>query len=70
MIRESAVVLLSLVPVIIGLILAEVVWTISPMFDPLWRASFTVFTWVVGFAGGTKLFWNITQRFQRPGSSQ
>ncbi len=60
MIRELAVVMLSLVPVVLGSVFAYVFWQLSPAFDPLWRASFTVLTWVVGFAIGTRVFWRVT----------
>jgi len=64
MIRELAVVVLSLIPVLVGSVIATIIWTMSPSFDPLWRASFVVFSWVVGFAAGTKLFWRLTLRIQ------
>ena len=67
---STCFILLSLIPVLVGSVLATVVWAGSPLFDPLWRALFTVFTWVFGFAAGTRLFWSLILRIQNSKVSQ
>ena len=62
--KSIFLVFLSLVAVGIGWVLATIAWSMTYVLDPLWHASFAVFTWVVGFAIGTRLFWVAVKRMQ------
>ncbi len=58
------IVVLSLVPVLTGSVFAYLMWSVTSIFDPLWRASFAVLIWIVGFALGTRGFWKAVTRIQ------
>jgi hypothetical protein len=62
MMKQFILVFLSVVAVAIGSVLAAVTWSTISFFDPLWRASFSVVAWMVGFAAGTRLFWVAAKR--------
>ena len=59
MIREAVVILTSLVAVVIASLFAyAAVWLLSAMLPQFWLGLVSIFSWIVGFALGTKLFWN------------
>ena len=67
MIKVILLVFLSLVAVLTGTVIAYMIWMVTPIFDPLWRASFAVLSWMAGFALGTKTFWKAVTRMQLRG---
>lgn len=59
MIRQAAVILISLVAVVIASLFAYAAeWLLSAMLTPFWLGLVAIFSWIAGFALGTKLFWN------------
>ena len=59
MIRQAAVILISLITVVIASLFAyAAVWLLSAILTPFWLGLVTIFSWIVGFALGTRLFWN------------
>lgn len=60
--RHLVVVLLSLVPFAISSFAAVAIWESSEVLLNVWRLVFAASGWVVAFAAGTKLFWEVVVR--------
>ncbi len=56
LIRQAAVVGLSLFPLGVSILAAYVAWNIVGSVEA-WRMVTTVLVWVAAFAAGTQLFW-------------
>lgn len=59
MIRQVAVIGLSLLPFILSSGAAFLAWEAAAAVDTLWRMIFIVLVWIPAFAGGTQLFWRV-----------
>jgi hypothetical protein len=60
LIRQLAVIFLSLVPFAISIMAAYLTWAAFPSIE-LWHMVATTLVWVVSFAAGTALFWKVTE---------
>ena len=59
MIRQVAVIGLSLLPFILSSGAAFLAWEAAAAVDTLWRMILIVLVWIPAFAGGTQLFWRV-----------
>ncbi len=60
MIRQAAVVLLSLVPFAVSILAAEVAWENITGIATVWRMIAMTLVWIGAFAASTQLFWKVT----------
>jgi hypothetical protein len=60
MIRQAAVIGLSLLPFILSSGAAFLAWEVASALETVWRMIFVVLVWIPAFAGGTRLFWSVT----------
>ena len=60
LIRQAAVVLLSLMPFAISIGAAEVAWQAITGVATVWRMIAITLVWIGAFAVGTQLFWKVT----------
>ncbi len=60
--RELLVIPASFLTVVVSTVFGVVAWSLFGFFDPLWHAALTVFFWIVGFAVGSRVFWNAVSR--------
>jgi len=58
-IRQVAVIGLSLLPFILSSGAAFLAWEAAAAVDTLWRMILIVLVWIPAFAGGTQLFWRV-----------
>jgi hypothetical protein len=58
LIRQVAVVGLSIVPFSISASAAYLAWAIFPSIEA-WHMIVTVLVWIAAFAAGTELFWKV-----------
>ena len=61
MIRQAAVVGLSVLPFSISIAVAYFAWVLFPAVEA-WHMIATVIAWIVAFAAGTQLFWRIVEQ--------
>jgi hypothetical protein len=61
LIRQAAVIGLSLVPFALSIVVAFLAWEAMNGVEA-WRMIATTLTWIVGFAFGTQLFWKGVER--------
>jgi len=61
LIKQMAVIGLSLVPLLISSVLAFLAWEATNGIEA-WRMITTTLTWIGGFAIGTQLFWKGVER--------
>ena len=61
MIRQAAVVGLSLIPFGLSVATAYLAWSVFPEIEG-WHMIVTVLVWVTAFAAGTQLFWSLVER--------
>ena len=59
MIRQAAVIGLSLLPFILSSGAAFLVWEFATTLETVWRMIFVALVWIPAFAGGTQLFWKV-----------
>ncbi|MGD0477826.1 MAG: hypothetical protein ABSB29_06645 [Nitrososphaerales archaeon] len=59
MIRQAAVIGLSLLPFILSSGAAFLAWEFATALETVWRMIFVVLVWIPAFAGGTQLFWKV-----------
>lgn len=57
MIRQAAVIGLSLLPFVLSSGAAFLAWEFTTALEAVWRLIFVVLVWIPVFAGGTQLFW-------------
>ena len=61
MIRQAAVIGLSVIPFVLSSALAFVAWELVNGVEA-WRMITTALVWIVAFAAGTQLFWRGVER--------
>lgn|GEM_PF-530397 len=59
MIRQAAVIGLSLLPFALSSGAAYLAWDFASVLETVWRMIFVVLVWIPAFAGGTQLFWRV-----------
>ena len=59
MIRQAAVVGLSLLPFVLSTGASFLAWEFAVSLEEVWRMIFVVLVWIPVFAGGTQLFWKV-----------
>ena len=59
MIRQAAVIGLSLLPFVLASGAAFLAWEAATAVEAVWRMIFMVLVWIPAFAGGTQLFWKV-----------
>jgi hypothetical protein len=59
MIRQAAVIGLSLLPFALSSGAAFLAWEAAAGLETVWRMIFIVLVWIPAFAGGTQLFWRV-----------
>ena len=59
MIRQAAVIGLSLLPFVLASGCAFLAWEAAAAVEAAWRMIFIVLVWIPAFAGGTQLFWKV-----------
>ena len=59
MIRQAAVIGLSLLPFILSSGAAFLVWEFATTLETVWRMIFVILVWIPTLAGGTQLFWKV-----------
>jgi hypothetical protein len=57
MIRQAAVIGMSLLPFVLSTGVAFLVWEFATALEAVWRLILVVLVWIPMFAGGTQLFW-------------
>ena len=60
MIRQAALVLLSLMPFGVSVLFAYASWSAVTGVAALWRMIVMTLVWIAAFAAGTELFWKVT----------
>ena len=59
MIKQAAVIGLSLLPLVLSSGAAFLAWEAAAALEAVWRMIFIVLVWIPAFAGGTQLFWRV-----------
>jgi hypothetical protein len=59
MIRQAAVIGMSLLPFFLSSGAAYLAWEFTVPLEAVWRMVFAVLVWIPAFAGGTQLFWKV-----------
>ncbi len=62
LVRQAAVVMISLFPFSVSSVAAFALWTSTAGLPDVWRLSIVTLTWVVVFAAGTFAFWKVVGR--------
>jgi len=63
MMRQVAVLGLSLVPFALSTAIAFIMWELLEPFAALWRLIAIVLVWIAAFAAGTQVFWRVVGLF-------
>lgn len=60
MIKQAALVVLSLMPFGVSILFAYAAWTMVTGIATVWRMVAMTLVWIAAFAASTQLFWKVT----------